>query len=79
MLLGNKYDLLNLNKKKKLILNLTTALHILFYQAVIAQELLKFNLKVKHEISSPISVSLDDLNYNLDKSSLLLYDTESSP
>jgi hypothetical protein len=54
--------------------NIIIILFIFFCQASIAQDLLKFNMEAKNEISSPVSVSLDGIAYNLDKSSLVLYE-----
>ena len=44
-------------------------------QLLIAQESTKFNIQVEEEIiDSPISISLDGINYNIDKGNLNLYE-----
>ncbi len=55
---------------KYLLLILTFSTHILF-----AQELAKFNIQIEEDrIDAPVSISLDGINYNTDKGSLVLYE-----
>jgi hypothetical protein len=39
-----------------------------------AQDLLKFSVNIENDIPFPMSVSLDGINYNMDKNSLVLYE-----
>jgi len=49
---------------------------ILFTQQLSAQELVKFKVQFNDErIDSPVSVSLDGINYNTDKGTLVLYES----
>lgn len=46
---------------------------------LVAQELVKFNVKVEEDrIDAPVSVSLDGINYNTDKGNLVLYESTAS-
>ena len=48
---------------------------VLFTQYLFAQELAKFKVKVEEDrIDTPVSVSLDGINYNTDKGNLVLYE-----
>ena len=47
----------------------------IFTQQLFAQELVKFNIQIEaNRIEAPVSVSLDGINYNTDKSDLLLFE-----
>ncbi len=44
-------------------------------QVLFAQELAKFNVQIEEErIDAPVSISLDEINYNTDKGNLILYE-----
>lgn len=75
MMRENKLDITQMEKLMK---NLIIILFVLFNHASYAQDLLKFSVKAKSEISSPVSVSLDGIKYNLDKNSLALYELTNS-
>ncbi len=48
---------------------------MLFTGFASAQELAKFNVQIKEDrIDSPVSVSLDGINYNIDKGKIVLYE-----
>lgn len=50
-------------------------LFFLFVQQLYAQELTKFSVQIKSDrIDAPVSISLDGINYNTDKGSLVLYE-----
>ncbi len=52
---------------------------ILFTQQLTAQQVAKFKIQIGEDrIDTPVSVSLDDLNYNTDKGNLALYEITSS-
>ncbi len=48
---------------------------LLFTQSLIAQQLAKFTVTIgKDRLDSPVSVTLDNMNYNTDKGNLVLYE-----
>lgn len=52
---------------------------LLFTQQLTAQELVKFKVHITEDrINAPVSLSLDELNYNTDKGNLVLYEITST-
>ena len=52
---------------------------LLFIQQLTAQELVKFKVHITEDrINAPVSLSLDELNYNTDKGNLVLYEITST-
>ena len=51
----------------------------LFAQQIVAQDLAKFSVQLESDrIDAPVSISLDGINYNTDKGSLVLYEISGS-